>query len=208
LAPTPQSGLLPLQIGRYAAGRVGPIFQEREQRLHVLQGVKHVATASCLGHDQRLPRAQPFARIRDGRFGREALVLQFQQPDTPSLGVTMVLDAQQLTERGSNVHANPHWPAALEDFVVSANPNTREVLLPVVDAGLLHGLLKNVVDRGHRDLVPDNHGPRQREDNNALVAHFPAQQPAEWPSIQRNLPNPPSPQCVSLQQVTTQFRTT
>ena len=79
LALPSQSGLFPLQMGPRVDCRVGPVFQEPDQRLDGLQGVKHVAAAGDLRHAQGLSGPQAAARVANGGLGMEPAVFEFQQ---------------------------------------------------------------------------------------------------------------------------------
>jgi len=65
--------------------------------------VKHITAARNFRHRQGLSGPQSAARVADGGLGREALLLQFQQAETPGVGIAMFLQAQQVAVGGPDV---------------------------------------------------------------------------------------------------------
>src|SRR5471032_2773908 len=60
-------------------GVVGPIFQESNDRLDLVQGMKDIATTRRAGHGVFLAGADAGAKIGDGGLGSEAAILAFHQ---------------------------------------------------------------------------------------------------------------------------------
>ena len=152
----PRTGLLRLlafvsQHGLVANGLVGPVFQECYQGPDGLQGVKDIATTRSFRHGQGLPGSQTAACVSNGRLGMEASLLKFQEAERPRIAVTLILQAQQVAERGIDIGPHQHRPATLENFVMGADSYAGQVLLTVVGAGFFNRALQDVVNLSDGD---------------------------------------------------------
>ena len=93
----------------------------------------------------------------------------------------MVLDAQEITIGGAGVEAHQDGPAGLEDLVVDADADGREVLGLVDEAGLLDRPPRRVVDRSEAQALvvqdvfenlldaPERGVPRQHQRQDELT---------------------------------------
>jgi hypothetical protein len=70
---------------------------------------------------------------------------------TPGVGVAMGLDRQEIAIGRAGTDAGQHRHGALEEFVVQAHANGRQVLLLVEDSRCLRSRLQYLVDAANTD---------------------------------------------------------
>jgi hypothetical protein len=63
----------------------------------------------------------------------------------------MLLCREQIAVGRLGTDAGQHWHGGLEEFVVQADPNSGQILLPVDDSRFLRSRLQYVVDAAHTD---------------------------------------------------------
>ena len=132
-------GLLALELGAGLEGLVGTVVQEGDDGSQLVQDVEDVAAPGDVGQGQRLPGLETAAGVTDDGLRREAVRLQLQQADAPGDGVALLLQAQQVAERGADIDADQHRLVRLEDLVVGADADGRQVVLLVEGLGPGHG---------------------------------------------------------------------
>jgi hypothetical protein len=98
-------------------------------------GVKDVAVTGNVRAGRVLARPEAHAAVGDGVVGLKAATLQVQQVRAPGGLVAMILVGQKVTVGGTGVDAHQHRLAGLEDLVVNADTNGRQVLGLVDVAG-------------------------------------------------------------------------
>jgi hypothetical protein len=69
----------------------------------------------------------------------------------PGVGVTVPLRRQEIAVCRPGIDAGQHGCCTLEDLVVQAHANARQVLLGVNRARLPRGRLEHIVDVAHAD---------------------------------------------------------
>ena len=74
-----------------------------------------------------------------------------QQMDPPGVGVAMRLRSQQIAVGRVGINAGQHGLSTVEDLIVQAHPNARQILLLVDGASLLRGQLKHIMDSADAD---------------------------------------------------------
>jgi site-specific DNA recombinase len=114
-------------------------------------GVEHVAVARRVAPGRLLPGAQAPPGIGDGVIGPQPPLGGVEQVHAPGVGVTMLLRRQEIAVRRLGVDAGQHGCCTLEDLVMQAHANARQVLLGVDRARLPRGRLEHVVDVAHAD---------------------------------------------------------
>jgi hypothetical protein len=106
-------------------GLISTIFQERNRLHQVLQGMKHIAATANAGQGQFLTGTQTAAKVSDGSLRCKTPVLQFEQTDRPGFGVAVLLHAQQVAIGRGDVGPDEYRLAALKDFVVGTDADSR-----------------------------------------------------------------------------------
>ncbi len=142
-------GLQPLAPRCRAFGKT----RERVGQARTLaQNVKHIAVARRLIAPGRpLSGAQALPGIGDRVVRLQPACTGVEQMHTPGIGVAMLFRNQKVAVSGRGINAGQNRCRALEDLVVQADANTRQIL-PVVDnARLPRGGLKRVVHGTHTD---------------------------------------------------------
>jgi hypothetical protein len=149
-----------LGVGSLSAGAAGPGLQRLAPRRGPLGearqsvgeapalalDVEHVAVARRVAPGRLLPGAQAPPGIGDGVIGPQPPLGGVEQVHAPGVGVTMLLRRQEIAVRRLGIDAGQHGCCTLEDLVVQAHANAREVLLSVDRARLPRGRLEHVVD--------------------------------------------------------------
>jgi len=94
-----------------------------------------------------LAGTQPGARVGDGVFGIEPLLGGVEQVHAPGVGVALLHALQEVAVRRGRINAGEDRLIALEDLVVQAHANARQILRAVDRPGALRGLLDPGVNR-------------------------------------------------------------
>lgn len=103
------------------------------------------------------------ATIGDGSFGVEAALNQFQQADPPGVGVAMLFLTQEIAVGGIGSDADQDGISGLEDLVVQANADSRQIGLSVVALDQGHGAVEDIEDRAHGEVLVEE-VPEQFDD--------------------------------------------
>jgi hypothetical protein len=174
LAPPPvpfARGLLAFQLGASGQRLVGPAFQGGDHGEDRLDHVEGVTAAGDLGQGQFVPGHEAAAAVADNRPGCQALLLQLQQAEAPGVGIAMRFRAQQVAVGGSDIDADQHRLARLEDLVVGTDSDPRQVLLPVAGAGPLPGGVGDAMDVPQRALAVEQVAEQLGDAAVRAVAH-------------------------------------
>jgi hypothetical protein len=113
--------------------------------------VEHVAMAGRLPPGRLLPGTQALPGISDRVVGPQPLRSGVEQVHAPAVGVAAVLGGEELAVGRVGIDAGQHGRGALEELVVQAHPNARQLLALVDRARLPCGGLEHVVDAAHAD---------------------------------------------------------
>ena len=128
-------------LQRLAARRVDP--DDASQRVghafDLVLDVKHIAVARRIRPSLLLSCAQPTARVGNGELGIQPLRAGLQQMHAPSVGVTMLDRFKKIAVRRGRIDTGEHRLAALEDLVMQAHFNRRQIDDAVDDARQLGG---------------------------------------------------------------------
>ena len=93
-----------------------------------------------------LSGAQSLARVGDGVIGIQTLLESIEQMNSPGVGVAMFNCGKQIAVARPGVDTGEHGLRAMENFVVQADANWRQVDAAVDGAGLPRCRLMNIVD--------------------------------------------------------------
>uniref|UniRef100_UPI001589ED68 hypothetical protein n=1 Tax=Burkholderia ambifaria TaxID=152480 RepID=UPI001589ED68 len=115
------------------------------ERLTLALDVEHIAMAGRLAPSDPLSGAQPLGRIGNRVCGCETLLCGLEQVHAPGVAITMVLGDQQVTVGRICIDARQHRAITVEDLVMQAHADAREVLLSVDGPRPLSGPLHHVV---------------------------------------------------------------
>jgi len=148
LAGTVDPGLQRLAPRR---GSFGKVLQRAGQALAPALDVEHVAVARRVAPGGLLPGAQALPGIGDRIVRIEPLRGGIQQVHAPGVGVAVALRRQEIAIRRLGIDTGQHGRGALEDLVVQAHTNARQVLVVVDRARLPRGRLEHVVDAAQAD---------------------------------------------------------
>jgi hypothetical protein len=106
-----------------------------------VRDVEHVTVTGLVAPGRLLSCAQTLARIGDRMVGIQSLLCSVEQMNAPGVGVAMFGRGKQIAVGRSGVDTGEHRLGALEDFVMQADTNLRQILAAVDCAGLLRGRL-------------------------------------------------------------------
>ena len=84
--------------------------------------------------------------IGDDAVGGQATVFEFEQPDSPGFGVSMVLQTQQITIGRSSIDTDEDGFTILENLVVCPDVDLADVLFGGDGASRCDDLLDQVVN--------------------------------------------------------------
>jgi hypothetical protein len=136
------------------APRRGPLGEARQsvgEALALALDVEHVTMARRVAPGRLLPGAQAPPGIGDGVVGPQPPLGGVEQVHAPGVGVTMLLRHQEVAVGRPGIDAGQHGCCTLEDLVVQAHANARQVWLVVDHARLPRGRLKHIVDVAQAD---------------------------------------------------------
>src|SRR5258708_15280934 len=114
------------------------------------------STTSQYKHYFAYRSSSPLDPYRDKTIGNrvvrsEPLPGSVEQVHAPGVGVAMPFGREQIAVGRLRIDAGEHRRHTLEDFVVQAHADTREVLITVDRPSLLRGPLLQVVHAAHAD---------------------------------------------------------
>ncbi|OXJ06570.1 hypothetical protein [Burkholderia sp. AU6039] len=133
-----------LELQALRARPHGQPLQGVGERLALALDMEHIAVAGCLTPGSPLPGAQALARIGNRVLGCEPLLLGIEQAHAPRVTIAVVLGGQQVTVGRIRIDAGQHRAITVEDLVMQAHANAREVLLPVDRPGLLRDSVQHL----------------------------------------------------------------
>lgn len=143
LARFPGSGL---QLFAPRLGAFGDAGQGVGKGLALMLDVEDVAVAGLVAPGGLLSGAQPLARIGDRAVGIQTLQRSVEQMNSPGVGIAMFDCGKQIAVGQPGVDTGEHGLGTLEDFVVQADTNWRQIYAAIDRAGRLHRSLMDVVD--------------------------------------------------------------
>jgi hypothetical protein len=115
--------------------------------------MKDITAAGDPGQGLLMPGAEPRGEIGDRGLGSEAPVNQFEEVYSPGVGVAILFLAEQVTGGGLGVDADEDRASGLEDLVIGTDADAGQVLAIVDRTGGGDGLVDDVVDRPHGEVV-------------------------------------------------------
>ena len=142
--------LLPGRLLDGVHGVIRPVLQVADQRPDLVEAVEDIASARHSRQGLCLPGTKTLGPVRDGRFGVEAAIGQFQQPDAPGVGIAVAFDAQEVAVGGMRVESDQDRLAGLEYLVMGTDADAGQILAGIDGAGGFHGLLDDVMDGAER----------------------------------------------------------
>src|SRR5208282_5721451 len=98
------------------------------QALALLLNVEDIAMAWGVGQSCYLTGPQSLPRVGDRVIGIKSLRIGIEQMYRPRISVPMLGIRQKIAIGGSRIDASQHRHGTLEDFVMQANTNCRQIL--------------------------------------------------------------------------------
>jgi hypothetical protein len=115
--------------------------------------MKDITAADDPGQGLLMPGAEPRGEISDGGLGSETPVDQFEEAHPPGIRVAVFFLAEQVAVGGLGVDPDEDRATGLEDLIIGTDADSGQVLAIVDLTGGVDGLLDDVVNRSHREVV-------------------------------------------------------